>query len=546
MVIPRLIALLILSWIIVGCGGGSSSNSNNPEVVPPPSAEPPPETPPSPDTVSTQCGSFQGRVEQGVVAFKGIPYARPPVGELRWQPPAQPECGEAVQTAFDFAPSCAQFDREGDIASLAEDCLYLNVWTPDAQFPAIGERPVLVFIHGGGNQMGSPSQVQLGLNLYDGAALAVKTDSVVVTLAYRLGALGYLAHPALSAEHPQGRSGNYGLQDQLTALHWVQANIARFGGDTEQVAIFGESAGSRNVCSLVASPLASGLFSAAIMQSGGCRQQSLADAEAEGITVASAAGCDSASDASCLRALPVDTLLNALGPEVTSGAFVGKNIGPIADGEILPGSPDELIAAGAHNQVPLIIGANAEETRHWIGASITESEYRALVYAQFGTNFGNQVLAQYPVAAYESAAAAYTALSTDSQFICPARRVAQSAALSSQPVYVYRFARSFESTPLQRLGAFHGIELFYIFQKVSELESYPASDTDRAVETTMAQYWSSFARSGNPNGTDITSADTWEPYSTASDRVLLIDSTASQVAEPRAEQCAFWASPNSF
>ncbi len=546
MIMPRLIVLLILSGIIVGCGGGSSSNSSSAEVVPPPSTEPQPETPPSPDTVGTACGSFQGSVEQGIVAFKGIPYARPPVGALRWQPPAQPDCGEMVQTAFEFAPSCAQFDREGDIASLAEDCLYLNVWTPDAEFPADGERPVLVFIHGGGNQMGSPSQVQLGLNLYDGAALAAKTDSVVVTLAYRLGALGYLAHPALSAEHPQGRSGNYGLLDQLTALHWVQANIARFGGDPGQVAIFGESAGARNVCSLVASPLASGLFGAAIMQSGGCRQQSLAQAEADGLAVASAAGCDSTSDASCLRALPVDTLLDALGPEMANGAFVGKNIGPIVDGEILTGSPDELIAAGAHNQVPLIIGANTDETRHWIGASITESEYRTLVYAQFGTNFGNQVLAQYPVADYASAAAAYTALSTDSQFICPARRVAQGAALSSQPVYVYRFAKGFESTPLQRLGAFHGVELFYIFQKVSELESYPASDTDRAIEATMAQYWSSFARSGNPNATDIANTGAWEPYSTADDRVLLIDSTTSQIAEPRAEHCAFWASPNSF
>lgn len=535
--IMRATIILFLNLLQLGCGGGggdtgeSSGSADNEIVVPPVT---------SVDTVATQCGSFRGRPDPGAVSFKGIPFAKPPIGSLRWQPPAPVDCETDVRPAQEFGAACAQFDADGNVLSVAEDCLYLNVWTPAEIFPTNLRRPVLFFIHGGGNQRGSPSHEQLGVSLYDGQRMAAVADAVVVTVGYRLGALGFLAHPALSGESVQQRSGNYGLLDQLAALQWVQDNIVAFGGDPQRVTIFGESGGARDVCSLVASPLASGLIQGAIMQSGGCRQQDLLAAEVEGQALAASIGCPSATDSSCLREASVQQLLDAVGVEVTDGAFVGRNIGPIVDEYVLQGSPDEVIAQGAHNPVPLIIGANTEETGVWARSNISEQQYEGLVRGQFGALLGDLILAQYPIEDYSSPAAAYVALSTDSQFICPARRVAQAAAVHSQPVYVYRFAKAFESTPLQGSGAFHGIELFYLFQKVSELQSYVASESDKKIEQAMADFWVGFAGSGNPNSAGEGLGVEWEPYSTDADTVLHIDSVTAQIIEPRLTQCEFW------
>lgn len=528
----RLIGALFLSTTLAACSGGGTDSTEGTQDSP---QSLPPE--PSADTVATQCGTFRGSATEGVVAFKGLPYARPPIGALRWQPPAAPVCPLETRVADAFAPACAQLDADGNTLSLAEDCLYLNVWTPSGAFPSNDARPVLFFIHGGGNQQGSTSTERLGVTLYDGSRLAAASDAVIVTVGYRLGALGFLAHPALSAESADQRSGNYGLLDQIAALNWVQDNIAAFGGDPQRVTIFGESGGARDVCSLVASPLASGLFHGAIMQSGGCRQPALAQAEADGMTIARAAGCDATDSADCLRSASVQSLLDAIGPEVMDNAFVGENIGPVVDNHVLLDSPETVIAAGAHNIVPLIIGANADETGNSAPLNLSEAEYTALIRTQFGVPLGDIILARYPASSYASPAAAYVALSTDVQFICPARRLARAAAVYSQPVYAYRFAKAFESTLLQRFGAFHGIELIYLFQQISALQDYTATTADLAVESAMADYWGAFAHTGDANGG--TNA-VWEPYSAAADNVLQIAANIEQIVEPRADECAFW------
>lgn len=534
------VALVVL---LASCGGGGAGGNDGSVARPNDDTLEPAPVPPvaSPDTIETHCGSFQGRALAGSVAFQGLPYAKPPEGELRWLPPQPPECAPGVQPAMAFAPACAQLDDAGNVTSAAEDCLYLNVWTPAEVFPAEVRRPVLFFIHGGGNQKGSPDLEQLGVALYDGAALSAQEDVVVITVGYRLGALGFMSHPALAAENPEGLAGNYGLLDQIAALKWVQENIASFGGDPERVVIFGESGGARDVCSLVASPLANGLFSGAIMQSGGCRQRTQQQTESEGRGIAEAAGCDSLSDSGCLRAASVETLLAAQGPEPGGGVFVGQNIGPVVDGYVLLDSPEQVIHDGAHNQVPLIIGANTEETGVSVrggSAALSESDYQALVRAQFGQVLGNLILARYPVADYATPADAFVAVSTDSQYICPARSVAQSAAAHSPAVYVCRFAKAFESTPLAA-GAFHGIELFYVFQKVSELENYPASAADIAIEDEVAGYWSAFASAADPNA-GSGGLTHWRAYSATSDNVLMIDASTREVVDPRGQLCDFW------
>lgn len=537
---PRIIVTSFCALALAACGGGGGDTpmmDGTPMPVPAPA---PPLT--SQDTVDTTCSKYQGEVLPAGVAFKGIAYAQSPEAALRWQPPQAIDCFETVQTAMAFGPACAQLDDMGNVTSASEDCLYLNIWTPTAEFPAMEGRPVLVFIHGGGNQRGSPDLEQLGVTLYDGAALSAAENVLVVTIGYRLGALGFLSHPALAAENTEGLSGNYGLLDQIAALQWLQSHIAAFGGDPERVTIFGESGGARDVCSLVASPLANGLFAGAIMQSGGCRQRTIAEAENESLSITEAVGCDSLADSSCLRDASVEQLLLALGPELGGGVFVGRNIGPVVDGYVLEGSPEEVIRQGAHNQVPLIIGANAQETGVSVlggGGAIDADAYEALVRAQFGETLGALVLSRYPVEDYSSPADAFIALSTDSQYICPARSVAQSAAAHSQSVYVYRFAKSFESTVLANAGAFHGIELFYVFQKVRELAEYSASANDRAVEGEMAAYWSGFAATGDPNARS-TNPVQWRPYDPALDFVFQVDGVTAEVAEPRAAQCDFW------
>jgi para-nitrobenzyl esterase len=306
----------------------------------------------------------------------------------------------------------------------SEDCLTLNVWAPSGA-TASSALPVLFFVHGGGNVSGSASETRNGVALYDGAALAAQTNAVVVTINYRLGPFGWLAHSAFSAG---GSTGNYGTLDQIAALEFVRRNVAGFGGDPARVLLFGESAGAVNVCALMTSPLAKGLFAAALMESGGCTAATSAAASSFADGFASKVGCSGSDIASCLRGLDAATVELAF-PE--SADVAGPKQGdfqPVADGVVLTDNPMRVLLAGTHNHVPFVVGSNANETGQAIVAQfptgMTAAQYQAALLAYTGGNqtFADAIAAQYPVADYgNDPRAAYIAVTSDTKFICTAR-----------------------------------------------------------------------------------------------------------------------------
>ena len=346
--------------------------------------------------VATADGAVRGMAAGRTDEFLGIPYAAPPVGRLRWRPPQPPARWPGVRDATQFAPHCPQPASPFGLASTSEDCLYLNVFTPAAARHAGGRgRPVMVWIHGGALITGES-------NDYNPAGL-VRRGVIVVTINYRLGALGFLAHPALAAR-PGGPSGNYGLMDQQAALRWVQRNIRNFGGDPRNVTIFGESAGGLSVLSQLASPGARGLFSRAIVESGSYNltQAPLATAEAAGEAFAAKAGCPSQT-AACLRSLPVSTILD-------NEDFSGYT--PDIDGRVLTQSLKTAFASGQFNRVPVINGTNHDEWRLFVGESelegspVTAANYQSMISATLGVpaTVAAAVAAQYPLSAYPSPA----------------------------------------------------------------------------------------------------------------------------------------------
>lgn len=480
--------------------------------------------------VVTDRGGVAGVREGESWAYKGIPYATPPVGPLRWRPPQEPDCWEGERPATSYGPICPQNTASG--VEGQEDCLTLNVWTPVAAAPT--PRPVLVFIHGGGNVQGASSQ-----RTYDGRELAARGGGVVVTLNYRLGVFGYLAHPALSAESERGISGNYGIMDQLAALRWVQRNITAFGGDPARVLIFGESAGAVNVCVLVASPQATGLFSSALMQSGGCNQPLLGTAERNGQEIAEGAGCtEPATAAACLRALSVETAVRARVVPIAVGTLGRQAYGPVVDGYILEGSPLAIIRAGRHNPVPFAIGANLDETAALSPPRIPDEEaYRAALVRQFGAQPAAALLAQYPAAAYASPFQAYVRLTSDAAFICPSRTIARAAARAGGPVYRYFFTQELDTRATSALGAFHGLELAYLFRTLGATGGYRPTAADLAVSDAMIAAWTSLAATGDPNGSG---APAWPRYDIATDAHLVLGTPVTASEGVRTAQCDFW------
>lgn len=525
-------AVLALAALLAAssCGDDSPAGPSDAAVadapLPAPDAPPAcdPGVAPEPGLVITGAGALRGAAAGGTFTYKGVPYAAPPVGELRWRAPEPHACWSGERDATQFGPECPQLDEGAVVGD--EDCLTLNVWAPAA--PPSPPAPVMVFIHGGGNSAGSSSEPY-----YDGRELAERGGAVVVTINYRIGQLGWLAHPALSAERPEGVSGNWGLLDQVAALRWVQAEIAAFGGDPAKVLVFGESAGGRNVCTLVATPAAAGLFQRALVQSGSCGfLEALAEAEAYGGMVATAAGCDGAADvAACLRGLDAATIAATLPSDV--GALAGSDYNPIVDGVVLPEMPVDALAAGTHHHAPFAIGANADETGREAPAIATVEEYEALVRAQFG-GLGDAILAQYPAAAYPTPRKAYVALTSDARFICPSRRFARAAAAGqAEPVWRYLFAHA--PGPL---GAVHGLELVYLFRTFAVIPGYTPTAADLAVSDAMIGWWSRFAAAGDPNGAGPAA---WPEYaSDGSDRTLVIDDPPASVDGIRAAQCDFW------
>lgn len=480
--------------------------------------------------VLTDAGAVRGVQDGGAVAFKGIPYAAAPVGPLRWQPPQEAPCWDGVREAAAFGPACLQLSEQGTVQG-EEDCLTLNVWTPN-HGPDEAGMPVLVFIHGGGNAQGTASQP-----VYDGRRLA-EQFAVVVTLEYRLGPLGFLALPQFAAERPEGAAGNDGILDQIAALRWVQRNIAAFGGDPARVMVFGESAGAVDTCVLLASPLAAGLFSRAAMESGACLGPAAMRANHTGERFLTASPCADAADVpACLRALPAEDVLRILPASVSVVSAGANGYGPVVDGHLLTASPLETIRAGRHNAVPFLIGSNADETGQATGPVPSAEAYRAAVSTILGPALAARVLAMYPVADYSSPRAAFVAATSDARFTCPTRTSTRAvAANQSLPVFRYFFTQRLRGAGAA-LGSFHGLELAFVFGTLGQGGAFTPNESEQALIAAMQGYWVRFAAAGDPNGGDTAP---WPAYEPTTDPYLELGPTIAAGAGVRTAQCDFW------
>jgi len=470
-------------------------------------------------------GRVAGGVANGVASFKGVPFAASPVGALRWKAPQAVTPWSGVKQATAFGPSCIQDPNFATLfgapAAFSEDCLYLNVWTP-AKSPA--ERlPVMVWIYGGGFVGGMTS-----IPTYDGTRFATK-GVVLVSIAYRLGVFGFLAHPELSRESGKG-SGTYGLQDMIAGLKWVQTNIDKFGGDPRRVTIFGESAGGIAVSMLAVSPAAKGLFQAAISESGGnfgpprvtneggATAPSLAVAEQTGRSFLAKLG---ANDITSGRELPAEKLQTALGPGLQTMFW------PAFDGNILPGTQYELYQAKRFNDTPVLIGTNSDEGALFAQPGVTPTLFESLVRAGYGAR-ADEILAAYAHATNEDAAKASRDLFRDSLFAWPTWTWATlQAQKGTGKAYVYYFDRR---TPQSPNGANHASEIPFVFGNLSGTGGGliglggTARPEDVALSELMNSYWVNFAKTGDPNGPGL---PMWPAFTPSTQNVMILDTRPS-------------------
>ena len=514
--------------VLAACGGSTAE----------PDAAPPDGPPGGPGVVMTDRGAVRGVLEGDVWAWRGIPYAAPPIGERRWRVPEPMPAWTDVRDASAWRSGCVAITTSGALIDGSEDCLYLNVWASAEDHQ--GPLPVLVFVHGGFSLNGSSSLVVSGERVYDGAYVAGHGPAVVVTLNYRLGALGNFTHDALAAESPTGSSGNYGLHDQVAALRWIQANIAAFGGDPAHVLLFGESAGGASTCALYTSPRAAGLFSAALVESAGCvakpadRARTISDAMVAG------AGCAGAGDVlACLRAVPADAIAVAAAVDLTQPQSERWTMS--IDGDLIPEDPAAVIAAGTQQPVPLVIGTTSNEYStligHFLAAPIaTEEEYRAAV-ARFFPVRTDLVLARYPSSAYPSRTQALITLMTDAYMTCPTRRLARAAAASRpEAVRRYVFAHTYSNGPLAALGAGHALDVPFELHNLA-LTGFTPSAAELALSDAIIGYWVRFAATGDPNAAG---AVDWPRYDVATDPAIILDAPITSTSGVRTAECDFW------
>jgi len=488
------------------------------------------------DRVTVTQGVLQGVVEGGAVAFRGIPYAAPPTGTRRWRPPEPPPRWSGVRSAEAYGAICPQPKMGNPRAPVVgeEDCLYLNVWTP-AHRPA-APLPVMVFVHGGSNLWGGSSKDTGEDSRLDGRYLAEHGPAVVVTLNYRLGALGFLALAALSAESPDHVSGNYGLLDQIAALRWVHENVAAFGGDTSRVMLFGESAGAIDTSALLVSPLTRGLFSRALMQSGVLKGMDAEKAEASGAAFPDALGCG-AGDLACLRARPADELVAALPKAFGGGAGVTLPI--VLDDHVVPRRPIEAMRAGRHNHMPIVMGTNTDEYSDLIAFHapqnrLTSEDVLADELRRQFPRHAAAVIAHYPTSSYPTPRAAYIAVWTDTAFTCPIRRALRALAQGQEePVYRYVYAHVRERGPARFLGAGHAMEIPFVFHTF--LPGGPTSiELDFSDDIVTA--WTRFAATGVPG----TAGGPWPRFRADSDPYVRLDVVSRVESGFRSAECDFW------
>jgi para-nitrobenzyl esterase len=499
--------------------------------------------PPRP-VILTDKGPVRGMQIASGNEFLGIPYAAPPVGNLRWRAPQPAASWTTPRDASAFANHCSQTASPFGLASTTEDCLYLNVYTPPGPPAQNLSRPVMVYIHGGAFLTGESDDY--------GPRRLLAQGVVVVTINYRLGALGFMANSALAAESAQGSTGNYGILDQQAALQWVQRNIARFGGNPANVTIFGESAGGLSVHTHLASPGSNGLFAQAIAESGSyaVTQPSLSAAETAGAAFAASVGCG-ATDTACLRSLSVSTVLANQSTSAT--AYM-----PVVDGSVLTQSIGPAFASGQFNHVPVILGTNHDEFRLFVAllfelpnGPITPAEYPAYVTALLqlppaavNSPFVQAVLAEYPLSSdSDSPALQLGAIGTDAVFSCNALGLEASLA-QYVPLWTYEFndpnAPQLFLPPVSfPYGAYHSAELQYLFDLRANVPAPALTPDQQQLASAMDSYWTSFASGANPNSA---ATPQWAQLASGGFESL-VPPTPQSYSEPAFftdHKCGFW------
>jgi para-nitrobenzyl esterase len=544
-VIARSFGVLLVGCGAVGCGTAGETIELSPTTTASELAQQVEVT----EVMQTDRGTIRGFADGSTYGYVGVPYAAAPVGNLRWRAPADIAPWSGTRDAIQVPAPCAQISGTSVISS-NEDCLNLNVWAPAGR---VRHRPVMVWLHGGGNFVGNPfsySPGNWGGVSTRGRNFVEQFGVVFVSVYFRQGALGFLAHSALDATSESATSGNYGILDQIAALRWVQHNIASFGGDPRRVTVFGQSSGADDICALLASPLASGLFANVIMESpfGRCEAPTIAGYEADvGAANVQRMGCAAASDvAACLRSLPV---LSVLQGQVPGNLDLRARIyTPIIDGFVLPASPVTVVNNSPENAVPFIIGSNADETSTRVGAIPDATTYINAIAARFGGDLVEDILALYPLSNYSSPRAAFIQLTTDEIHTCPVRRLALAATKPGIFVddigethghharaYRYFFPQVAESDPVVALsGSFHTLEVMYVF---AGWNRYSPSQNEIALSNAMRSYWCSIAGNGNPS---YAGGVGWPKTNVENAPYLELAATIARKEGDAGAHCDFW------
>lgn len=479
--------------------------------------------------VHTGAGDVGSIVEGNVLEWRAVPYAAPPVGDLRWRPPASPDPWVGGRLATDFAPQCLQLGVAAPVEG-SEDCLYLNVFAPLGTTPS-DRLPVMVHLHGGSNFF---------FHSYRNADALVARGVIVVTVGYRLGVFGFVGHPALS-EEGGGSSGEYGVLDQIAALQWVQDNISGFGGDRDNVTLFGESAGSFDAVAIAASPLGEGLFTRVAAQTEAFwalhGKAPIAEAEGYGLDVSATVGCSEAPDLlGCLRAIPAEELVLAAGP---------NDVAPWVGGQVLPRSPLELIRSDT-TPVPMLVGSNREESAFWFaGAGVLPPGDGYLPQDRFrdtnwlvGPQNGSALRKLYPVDAYGSAFWASVAAFSDAVYTCPMRRLALA---NRAPVYRYLYTHVYDNVPDPVLTAARAAHFFdepILWHDPGLLfgVDFAFSADEELLANRMADYWTNFAKTGSPNAAGL---EVWSPFTAEAENIKILDEPGGDLVGYHEAECRF-------